>query len=366
MRVLLTTDTVGGVWDYTCTLARSLERIGHDVLLAVLGEPGDRGTRLPARIEVAARRYRLEWMPDAGEDVAASTAWLVELSRLWAPDVVHLNQFSPALGEFEAPTVVVTHSDVLSWFSETLGAPAPDQWRLYEQRVADALARATVVVAPTRYQSRLLEKHYGRAADRVVPNGIIPPAHAPALGGQPLVVSAGRAWDSAKGMRTLDEAAGILGRNSPPVHLLGPCTSPYGQRLEAKHLVVHGAVDRDEVDAWLTRASVYVAPSIYEPFGLAPLEAALHGCALVLSDIAAFRELWDGCAEFFPAGDAERLAEILSSLPHDGARVQRHAEAARRRALQRYSAEGMCRNYQSIYSELAISWPHIRPVEQPV
>ena len=60
---------------------------------------------------------------------------------------------------------------------------------------------------------------------------------------------------------------------------------------------------RGEVDDWFSRATVYAAPSLYEPFGLAPLQAALHGCALVLSDIGSFRELWDGCAEFVPPGD---------------------------------------------------------------
>lgn len=366
MRVLLTTDTVGGVWDYTATLARSLDDAGHDVLLAVLGELGDRRRRLPTGIEVAARSYRLEWMPDAGEDVAESTAWIEELAHHWDADVVHLNQFSPAAGDYQVPTVVVAHSDVFSWFAETLGAPAPDEWHPYGEGVTQALARATLVVAPTDYQSRLLDRHYGRPADRVVPNGIIPPARRPAPGTQPLVICAGRAWDSAKGIRTLDEAAGRLGGDAPPVHLLGPCTSPYGEHFEAKHLVAHGPVDRDEVDAWLTRATVYVGPSIYEPFGLAPLEAALHGCALVLSDIGAFRELWEGCAEFFPAGDAERLAEILSSLPHDRARIQRLAETARQRALRRYTAHRMCSSYQSIYAELVSAPRHVRTVQQPV
>ena len=41
----------------------------------------------------------------------------------------------------------------------------------------------------------------------------------------------------------------------------------------------------------------------YEPFGLAVLEAAQAGCALVLSDIPTFRELWNGAAQFVPPGD---------------------------------------------------------------
>src|SRR5262245_35733789 len=49
----------------------------------------------------------------------------------------------------------------------------------------------------------------------------------------------------------------------------------------------------------LARTAIYAATSQYEPFGLAPVEAALSKCALVASDIPSFRELWDGAAGFF-------------------------------------------------------------------
>ena len=113
-----------------------------------------------------------------------------------------------------------------------------------------------------------------------------------------------------QGVDLLDAAVGMLGPGFPPVHLLGEAAAPHGGMFEAANLVMHGRVERAEVDGWMRRATVYVAPSRYEPFGLAPLEAALAGCALVLSDIATFRELWDGCAEFFAPGDPAALAEV--------------------------------------------------------
>lgn len=353
MRVLLTTDTVGGVWDYSCTLARALDEDGHDVLVAVLGELGRRRRHLPPGVEVAARPYSLEWMPGSDADVAASTMWLERLARLWNPDVVHLNQFSAALGSYDAPTLVVAHSDVLSWFGETLSRPAPAEWRRYAERVRAALHNATIVAAPTEYQSRLLRRHYGRAADRVVHNGVLPPRLPASTPSEALVVCAARAWDLAKGVTTLDAAAARLRTSGPAVHLLGSTVGPDGQCFDARHLRCHQSVDREVVDSWMTRAAVYVAPSLYEPFGLAPLEAALHGCALVLSDIDSFRELWDGCAEFFPAGDSESLARLLAELTHDVGRVSRRAKGARRRALRRFTADHMCGQYLSLYADLA-------------
>ncbi|HEV2149099.1 MAG TPA: glycosyltransferase family 4 protein [Longimicrobiaceae bacterium] len=357
MRIFLSTDTVGGVWDHTVTLARELHHAGHQVLVAVLGEPRDeRLAHLPVGVEVTWRRYRLEWMPDAAEDVAAAGAWLRRTAELWEADVVHLNQMAYAAEKFAAPVLLAVHSDVLSWFGETLGQAAPAEFAPYERWVRAGIAAADAVVTPTAYQSELVRRHFGRAADRVVHNGVQAPVGEPPLRAGALVVSAGRAWDPAKGGRVLDRAAGILGdvmgAAAPPVHLLGETVSPQGERFTAEHLVTHGRVERAEVDAWLGRATVYVGASLYEPFGLAPLEAALHGCALVLSDIGSFRELWKGCAVFFPAGDAEALANAILQLRHDPERCAKLAAGARTRALRRYTAKRMAAEYAALYQDV--------------
>jgi glycosyltransferase involved in cell wall biosynthesis len=100
------------------------------------------------------------------------------------------------------------------------------------------------------------------------------------------------------------------------------------------------------------RASLYVAASRYEPFGLAPLEAVLQGCALVLSDIGSFRELWDGCAAFFPTGDAAALADTLSFLDRAPARRAALARAAHERAVAEYGVERFGERYMAEYEEL--------------
>ena len=161
-----------------------------------------------------------------------------------------------------------------------------------------------------------------------------------------------RPWVHLPGHR-LVEAGGLLGGDFPAIHVLGETTAPHGERYEPRNLRAHGRVERAEVDAWMSRASVYVAPSRYEPFGLAPLEAALHGCALVLSDIGTFRELWHGCAEFVPSGDAPALAGALRALRDDPARVARLAGGARKRALRRYTSGRMAEEYIALYRQLA-------------
>lgn len=356
MRVFLSTDTVGGVWDYTLTLVRELCARGHPVFLAVVGRlPDEHLADVPPGVEVASRDFRLEWMPGAAGDITPAGKWLSSLATRWRADVAHLNQMAYAVHDFGAPTLVVLHSDVLSWFGETLGIEAPPEWDDYAGWVRAGIDAADVVVAISAYQSALTRRHYGRAADRVIHNGARPPRGEPVPRTAPLVLSAGRAWDEAKGMIVLDRALAALGDKAPAAHLLGELMGPMGQSFHAQRLVCHGRTDRSEVDAWMRRASIYVGASLYEPFGLAPLEAALHGCALVMSDIPIFRELWEGCAEFFPRGDARALASVLAELAPDLDRCAQLAAAARERALSRYTAERFTSRYVELYEQLASS-----------
>lgn len=353
MKILLTTDTVGGVWDYTVTLARQLDALGCEVLIAAIGEPRDeRLARIPTGVQVTWRSYKLEWMADAADDVPAAARWLRELAQLWATDVVHLNQLAYAAFGFPCPVVTAVHSDVLSWWTHVHGREAPPEWAAYGRWVSDGIRASDAVVTPTQYQSALLWRHYGVAATRIIHNGVEVPSDEPPAKTEPLVLCAGRAWDPGKGVDLLDEAAALLGADAPPIHVLGETVAPHGATFTARHLAMHGRVERAQVDAWMRRAAVYVAPSRYEPFGLAPLEAALHGCALVLSDVGTFGELWNGCAEFFPSGDAQALAAVLARLAGDPMRIQRLAEGARKRALRRYTARRMAEEYVALYRDV--------------
>jgi glycosyltransferase involved in cell wall biosynthesis len=85
---------------------------------------------------------------------------------------------------------------------------------------------------------------------------------------------------------------------------------------------------------YLSAASIYVAPALYEPFGLTVLEAALSGCALVLSDIPSFRENWSGAALLIPPNDQDEWCATLNNLTDD-----RESRSALSRQAQNRAAE---------------------------
>src|SRR5688500_4368059 len=120
-RILMTADTVGGVWTYAMELCAALAPHGVDVALATLGAPlADAQRRQVDRLDNVrvydGGHFKLEWMPEPWEDVSRSGEWLLEIERSERPEVVHLNGYAHGSLPWSAPTVVVGHSCVCSWW----------------------------------------------------------------------------------------------------------------------------------------------------------------------------------------------------------------------------------------------------------
>ncbi|KJS35035.1 MAG: hypothetical protein VR70_16520 [Rhodospirillaceae bacterium BRH_c57] len=120
-----------------------------------------------------------------------------------------------------------------------------------------------------------------------------------------------------------------------------------------------GRLSAPAVARQMARAAIFASPARYEPFGLAVLEAALSGCALVLSDIPTFRELWGGAAVFVPPDDADAWAAVLDGLTRDGSRRSVLQRKAWRRGLA-YSAAALTAGTLGAYGDvLSLRWPGV-------
>src|SRR5215471_18301535 len=131
-RVLMTTDTVGGVWTFSLELARALGSLGIEVVLAAMG--GERHANQYGEaacvdnIKLFTSDFKLEWMDKPGQDLEAANAGLLDLEARVAPDVVHLNFFGPGTARWSTPVVLTAHSCVKSWWRAVKGEPAPQSW----------------------------------------------------------------------------------------------------------------------------------------------------------------------------------------------------------------------------------------------
>jgi glycosyltransferase involved in cell wall biosynthesis len=76
-----------------------------------------------------------------------------------------------------------------------------------------------------------------------------------------------------------------------------------------------GFIDDEKLRYLLSGAALLVQPSLYEGFGLPPLEAMVLGTGALISDIPCFREIYEGFpVHFFRAGDRTDLKNRLMEL----------------------------------------------------
>ena len=76
--------------------------------------------------------------------------------------------------------------------------------------------------------------------------------------------------------------------------------------------MVGSVLDPSTVAWYLDNAEFLVSASEFEAYGLAPVEAGMHGCRTVLSDIAGHREVCGDNARYFRVGDVNGLNCLLS------------------------------------------------------
>lgn len=363
MHVLVTADTVGGVWTYARELVTGLARKGVQVTLVSFGDiptlsqidwlDGLRG------VDFHPTAFRLEWMQDSEGDIDASSEYLKRLIDEVQPDVLHLNQFCYGSLHVGIPKVVVAHSDVVSWWVNVKGVEPPaDRWfNWYRDIVSRGLADASAVVAPSRWMMDCVEAFYGTPKQgSVIYNGRTPTLFNPYVTKEDSVLSVGRLWDGGKQAALLTQVNTTI-----PVQIAG--TEQHADEslrtaesaLGTKHpmLVLKGAQSEGQLRHLFSKASMYAATSRYEPFGLAPVEAAMSRCALICNDIPTFRELWDQAAVYFKTNDASSLEREIARFQNDRELRLTYANLAYNRARQRFTADRMVDEYMSLYEAMA-------------
>jgi glycosyltransferase involved in cell wall biosynthesis len=347
-RVFMTTDTVGGVWSYALELARGLSRRGIATDLAILG-PAPASAIARAQLIEGVRAFAtglpLDWTAQSDDEIDRATADLVRLAEKQRPDLIHLNAPTfAATPAYPAPTVVVAHSCVATWWQAVRGGPLPADFAWRTELMARGLREADAIIAPSRSFAAALGETYGtQLAIAAVRNGCARMTPRRLERKRCCVLTAGRLWDDGKNVAALDRAAARL---DVPFFAAGPLTGPNRVTIQFAHLQHVGELDERSLTAWYDRSAIFASAAKYEPFGLTVLEAASSGAALVLSDIATFRELWDDAAVFVQ--DDDEFAATLRALLDSNSRLADLSHKARKRAGT-FTAEQMVEQTLAVY-----------------
>lgn len=359
MHVLITSDTVGGVWTYTQELVTGLARAGHRVTLVSFGKlPAPHQTAwmqtLPG-LDYRPTEYRLEWMEVAERDIEESRRYLELLVEEVQPDVLHLSQYCYGDIAVDVSKIVVAHSDVVSWWVAVHGTEPDDTpWiRRYRQHVTNGLLGADVVVAPSQWMLDAVATHYFRPRlGAVIHNGRTPVLFEPDRPKEDFVLSVGRIWDAAKNVQLL-----LTGPLSGRVCIVGWEQDPGREGKDAllsgrENVERLGPKSQSELRDLYSTASVYAATSRYEPFGLSPLEAAFSRCALVMNDNPVFHELWGDAAIYFRKDDPDDLARALELLRRNEHLRRELGTRAYETACTKFNSSRMVQQYEKIYQDV--------------
>jgi glycosyltransferase involved in cell wall biosynthesis len=318
-RLLLTTDAIGGVWQYSIDLAQALASRGVHVLLTVLGPVPTAAQRLEAStlagVKLIETGLPLDWLCDGPGPVRAAATAIADIAHAECADLVQLNAPTlAAYSHFPAPVVAVTHGCVGTWWQAARQQPLAQNYHWHRDAMKQGLAAADRVVAPTASYAATVARYYRMAeAPLVVSNGREPGATPRCAALHDCALTVGRLWDQVKNAAMLDRVAA---RMAIPFYAAGAVTGPHGETAELDNLHALGQLDS----------------------------------ALILSDIPTFRELWNGIAIFVPPDDESAYTDAIDMVIGNPALRQRMGEAARERAIHftpTRTAEAMLRIYAS-------------------
>jgi glycogen synthase len=355
VRLLITTDTVGGVWRFSQELVKGLLEAGDAVALVSFGPPMSSWQRSEC-LWIAARwgerfTYRsanvpLEWMQKNENCMHDGEVVLKQVAKEFRAELLHSNQFCYGATDIGIPVAVTAHSDVLSWARACRDGLLEDsKWLTrYCELVQSGLNCASTVIAPTQWMLRALQDSFQVPCKcSVIANGR--KIHSARVRQRRLqAATAGRLWDEAKDIAMLADV------HSPFSKVVAGETQGNSSALAALGDVeFRGTLREDEMLRLFSESSVYVCTSRYEPFGLAPLEAALTGCAVLARDIGSLREVWGDAAIYFD--NACQLSTTMTELANRPARLHLAQERACQRA-QLYTRERMTSSYRALYDHV--------------
>jgi glycosyltransferase involved in cell wall biosynthesis len=311
---------VGGVENVVSHLSLGLRDLGHRVSVLTHGSRQSIHAAPPAGITVD--RFR-DWT-HTREFTMAPGLW--RHLRRHGPeyDVIHAHNFHASAAIAAAfmtsrPLVFTPHFHGVGHTALARAAHLG-----YDRLASKIFDRAGAVICVSRAEADLLVAFYPDVLDRIVviPNGIDVDAISAAEPyelGHPVVLVGGRL----EAYKQVDLAIRALAQLDPDVLLVVSGSGPELPRLKelAHQLGVGdrvkflGFVSADSLHRWQRTASVTVSLSRHESFGLAVLEGAVAGSAIVASRIPAHVELRESmsAAGFVSLVDADSGADLVAA-----------------------------------------------------
>lgn len=193
-----------------------------------------------------------------------------------------------------------------------------DKFRLFSQNYALRKLKTDIKLffARSEYEANYLRDGYGISSDKIaiVPLSYRETNYNPHIQKEPFCLFAGTMTQPRKNVPRLIEAAKKYGF---PLKLVGNT----GNEKSKEHLMslighaanieVLGFVSDEELSSLYNRAKVFALPSINEGVGLVALEAAMHGCNIVITNLGGPKEYYEGTAELVDPYNIDSIGQAI-------------------------------------------------------
>jgi glycosyltransferase involved in cell wall biosynthesis len=264
-------------------------------------------------------------------------------TRLARLDVVHYALTVP-VPKASAPAVVTLHDVQHRDRPEFFGRARRSFRRIAYDRAARSAAAVIVTSAFVRDRAlALLDLDPARV--HVVPHAIDHALFRPGDGErEPFLLYPARPWPH-KNHARLFEAVARLRETRPGLRLV--LTGDGLERLDPLPEGVErwGVVSPERLASLYRRAACLVFPSLYEGFGLPPLEAMASGCPVAAANAGAIPEVCGDAAVLFDPNDPEAIAAAVLE-------ADERAEELRERGLARaagFTWAETARRHEDVY-----------------
>lgn len=335
----------GGAERQIAYLARGLSERGVDVHVGIL-----RGGPNLERLQHTGAT--VHWIPSGGNYDPFLLPRIVRLIRRVRPDVVQtwLTQMDVVGG---LAALMTGTRWIVS--ERSSGAHYPRDARHGMRRLIGRFADA--IVANSKGGLTFWTKT--RAAKFVVPNAVpleeidAAPREEIDAGDAKVILYAGR-LDEEKNLPNLIDALAEVMRDRDALALfcgIGPLEAAIRARIEERGLSARVRIlgFTDRLWGLMKRADVLVAVSWFEGHPNVVLEAAAAGCPLVLSDIAAHRDVFDEqSAAYVPPTDASAIAAAIGRALDDPTAARERARRARD-TVAAFSISAAAETYLRVY-----------------
>lgn len=145
--------------------------------------------------------------------------------------------------------------------------------------------------------------------------------------------------DPRKNLQSLLKAMELLTDNEE-LHIIGGANRVFAESInlstQKNNVKFLGRVSESELKQEYSNAKLFILPSLYEGFGIPPLEALHAGCDIAISDIPVFREIFEDAAIYFNAEDPYDISKKISMFLHGDIKIE---EKAKKRILKKFSWE---------------------------